>query len=369
MTDQELRHLLAITFLPQIGSITARKLIAYTGSAEAVFKAKKSSLMKIPGIGNILAENAGSRDVMEKADKEMDFIIKKGVRIKTVYDPDYPERLKQCYDAPLILFYKGSELFNNPKILSVVGTRRATGYGIDVCNQMIRDLSERNPDILIVSGLAYGIDYNAHVAALKSGLKTIAVLAHGLHTIYPYAHRSLADKITANGALVTDFSTTDNPERNNFLKRNRIIAGLADATLVIESDEKGGALITADLAISYNRDVLAIPGRVNDQMSRGCNAMIRENMAALVNSSRDIENILGWDPAGSAVKPLQRSLFTELTEDEEKIVQVLKREDRIGPDILCVRTGFPVSKLSATIVGLEFKGVVSVLPGHLIRLN
>ncbi len=231
--NQEFRYLLALTFLPQIGSITARKLISYTGSAKAVFSEKKKNLLKIPGIGIVLAENAMRRDVLNKAEQEINFMVRNNIQYITIFDSEYPGRLKQCIDSPLILFYKGIQLFNMPKVLSVVGTRSASDYGIDVCQRLIRELSERNSELLIVSGLAYGIDYHAHVTALKSGLKTIAVLAHGLHTLYPYAHKNLADKIIVNGTLLTDFSTMDNPERNNFLKRNRIIAGLADATVVI----------------------------------------------------------------------------------------------------------------------------------------
>jgi DNA processing protein len=369
MTNEDLKYLIALTFLPMIGSITARKLIAYTGSAEAVFSEKKKNLLKIPGIGRVLAENAMRKDVLDKAEQEIDFIRKKNICVKTIFESSYPERLKQCVDAPLILFYKGLDVFNPSKVLSVVGTRNASEYGIDMCQRLIRELSELDKEILIVSGLAYGIDYQAHVAALKNGLKTIAVLAHGLHTLYPYEHRNLASKIEENGTLVTDFTTMDNPERNNFLKRNRIIAGLADATIIIESGRKGGALITADLALSYNRDVLAIPGRITDPMSEGCNALIRENKAALIEGAKDIEYLLGWDKSKEKSIPQQTALFIEMSPEEEIIVKVLRQEDRLGTDIISIRTGLPVSRVSATLLGLEFKAIVSVLPGNIFKLN
>jgi DNA processing protein len=368
MDNEDLRYLIALTLIPAIGSITARKLIAYTGSAKAVFSEKKSNLQKIPGIGSILAGSVKPDQVLGKADKELLFMQRNQVSSLTIFEKDYPERLKQCTDAPLILYFKGKNVFNSAKVLSIVGTRNATEYGIEQCRKIIRDLSENNHHILIISGLAYGIDVQAHMAALQYGQDTVAVLAHGLHTLYPYAHKNLAGRLTESGALLTDFSTEDNPERNNFLKRNRIIAGLADATLVIESGKKGGALITADLAASYNRDVFAIPGRVNDTMSEGCNMLIRENKAALVEGFSDIEYFLGWDRKESSIQPRQTRLFVELTDEEQKIVEELKKEERLSPDILSLRTGMPVSKISALLLTMEFKTLVSILPGNYYRL-
>jgi len=368
MDKEELRYLIALTLVPAIGSITARKLIAYTGSAKAVFSEKKSNLEKIPGIGSFLAGSVKPAEVLVQADRELLFIDRNRINTFNLFEKDYPERLKQCPDAPLVVYFKGSNVFNAAKVLSIVGTRNATEYGVEQCRKIIRDLSENNHHVLIVSGLAYGIDVQAHMAALQNSQETVAVLAHGLHTIYPYAHKNLAERISQSGALITDFSTADNPERNNFLKRNRIIAGLADATLVVESGRKGGALITADLAASYNRDVYAIPGRVNDPMSLGCNMLIRENKAALVEGYADIEYFLGWDRKGTPGIPRQTRLFVELNEDELRISEELKKEDRLGPDILSLRTGMPVSRVSATLLGMEFKALVSVLPGNFYRL-
>ncbi len=368
MDKEDLRYLIALTLVPAIGSITARKLIAYTGSAKAVFREKKSNLQKIPGIGSFLANSVKPDQVLIQADKELMFIERNHVCLLTIFEKDYPERLKQCTDAPLLIYYKGRNVFNAPKVLSIVGTRSATDYGVEQCRKIIRDLTENNHHILIVSGLAYGVDVQAHMAALQNGQETVAVLAHGLHTLYPYSHKNLAGRITENGALLTDFCTGDNPERNNFLKRNRIIAGLSDATLVVESGRKGGALITADLAVSYNRDVFAIPGRVNDTMSEGCNMLIRENKAALVESFADIGYFMGWDAKDKKNLPRQARLFTELSEDEQKIAEELKKEESLSPDILSLRTGMPVSKISATLLNMEFKALVSVLPGNYYRL-
>jgi DNA processing protein len=368
MDKEALRYLIALTLIPAVGSITARKLIAYTGSAKAVFSEKKSNLQKIPGIGSFLAGSIDSLNALGQADRELQFIEKNNVKVLTIFEKEYPERMKQCADAPLVLYLKGRNVLNAPKILSIVGTRNATEYGVEQCRKIIRDLTENNHQVLIVSGLAYGVDVQAHMAALQHGQETIAVLAHGLHTLYPNAHKNLASKITESGALLTDFGVGDNPERNNFLKRNRIIAGLADATLVVESGKKGGALITADLAISYNRDVFAIPGRVNDSMSEGCNRLIRDNKAALVEGFADIEYFLGWDTKDKTNQPRQARLFVELSEDEKKIVEELKKEDRLSPDILSLRTGMPVSKISATLLNMEFKALVSVMPGNYYRL-
>jgi DNA processing protein len=368
LEKEELRNLIALTLLPGIGSISARKLIAYTGSAGAVFTEKRSNLMKIPGIGSSLAGSVKPGEVLAAADRELAWIERNGINVLSVFDTDYPERLRQCPDAPLVIYFRGCNVLNSQKILSIVGTRSASDYGAEQCRKLVRDLTENGHKILIVSGLAYGIDAWAHNSALQNGQPTVAVLAHGLHTIYPYAHRNLASRITENGALLTDFSTGDNPERNNFLKRNRIIAGLADATVVIESGKKGGALITADLALSYDRDVFAIPGRVNDGMSEGCNLLIRDNKAALVSGFRDIEYLLGWDRKEKQAIPRQSALFTELNEEEQMLADELKLDSPLGQEILSLRTGMPLSRVSAVLLEMEFKGVVRVLPGNYYKL-
>lgn len=369
MDREEMKYLIALTLVPAVGSITARKLIAFAGSARAVFDEKKSSLQKIPGIGSLLASNVAGPGYLDLAEKELLFMEKNNVGALCISDQDYPDRLRQCADAPLILYYKGNNVLRATKALSIVGTRNATEYGIEQCRKIIKDIKEAGHSILIVSGLAYGIDAQAHMSAIQFGQETVAVLAHGLHTIYPFANRNLGERITACGALISDFTSSHKPERNNFLKRNRIIAGLADATLVIESGKKGGALITADLAFSYNRDVFALPGRVTDSKSEGCNLLIRENRAGLVENYADIAYFMGWDKVEGKAGPRQSVLFVELNEEEQKIVDELKKEDKLGPDILSLRTRMPVSRVSAVLLGLEFKAVVSVLPGNYYRLQ
>ena len=366
--EEELKYLLALTMIPSIGPLTARKLIAYTGSAEAVFKENKQALIKIPGIGQILAERTSEAKLIHKAEEEIEFCNRLGIIVLNFYEEKFPARLKNCPDSPLIIFYRGDNCFNSLKTISIVGTRRASEYGTEICNTLAHEISEHYPDCIIISGLAYGIDYQAHLSAVKNNLRTIAVLGHGLHTIYPSQHKNLAFKIMENGCLCTDFASNMNPERNNFIKRNRIIAGLADATIVVESGIKGGALITADIASSYNRDVFAVPGRVGDAKSMGCNALIKNNKAGLIEGLKDLEYFLGWERGENRPAPRQKLLFTELTRDEEAIVTALKNEEKISLDLLSIKLQWPVSKTSSVLLNLEFEGIVRTFPGNYYRL-
>ncbi len=368
MDEKELKYLIALTLIPHVGSVTARKLLAYAGSAEAVFRENHRSLRKIPGVGDFIARQKNTSGIIEKAEKELIFIKKNNIKWLTLQSCDYPERVRQCSDAPLILYFRGENIFNRARILSVVGTRRATPYGIELCRKIISELAEKELDPVIISGLAYGIDYQAHLAALNSGLKTAAVLAHGLHTLYPYDHRRLAEKIEKTGALVTDFTSSEDPERNNFLKRNRIIAGMSDATLVVESGISGGALITSDFANSYNRDVFALPGRAGDTFSSGCNHLIKNNKAALIESADDLQYLMSWDNKNSSSVPRQRILFPELSREEAQVVKLLEAEDRLPVDVISIRMGMPVSKIASVLLNLEFQGVLKVLPGNIYRL-
>ena len=367
--ENQLIYLLALTFIQSIGAVTARKLIAYAGSPEAVLKENKDQLRKIPGIGNILSSRVGSSDLLKKAEKEVNFCLKRNINILSYYSTEFPARLKQCPDAPLVLFYKGEYVFNSPKMISIVGTRRASNYGNDLVQRVIKDLSVSHPDTVVVSGLAYGIDYQAHYAALQNGLKTIAVLGHGLHTIYPSSNSGLAIKIIEQGCLVSDFTSDMKPERNNFIKRNRIIAGLSDATLVAESGIRGGALITADIAGSYNRDVFAFPGRVDDEMSKGCNNLIKANKANMVENYEDIQYFMDWDPGNQKATARQKLLFTSLSPEEEMIVNLLKEENTISLNALSIRLDWPVNKVSSCLLNLEFEGLIRVLPGNFYKLN
>jgi DNA processing protein len=367
VNDPLLKYKIGLTMIPGIGSILAKKIIEFTKSPEEVFKSSKSLLEKIPGIGPALAGNI-SGHILEKAEKEIEFISKYRLNAFFYLDDDYPERLRHCPDSPVILFAKGNASLDHPRILSIVGTRKATGYGLEFCRHLVRDLALSGYNTLIMSGLAYGIDICAHKTALENNLPTIAALAHGLSTIYPQQHRNIAEKITLNGALVTDFPGNIMPERGNFIKRNRLIAGMADATIVIESDIKGGALLTAELANSYNRDVFALPGRVGDTRSRGCNNLIKSNKAALIEGARDLEYIMGWEPEKTTCFSAISGSQDNLSEGEKSVLMMLAGNEAVSADHISVETGLGASKTSCLLLDLDLKGQGTSLPGKRYRL-
>jgi len=367
-TPENLTHKIAISLIPGIGGITARNLIAYVGSVEGVFQEKEKNLMKIPGVGEVNAQKVVRQNVLERAAKEVDYILKNNIQTFFYLDENYPTRLKNCSDAPIILYFKGNANLNERRIISIVGTRNATNYGKEICEELIRSFSERGYPILVVSGLAYGIDVHAHKACLKYNVPTVGVFAHGLDDIYPALHAPIAAKMLENGGLISDFVSETKIDRQNFLQRNRIIAGLADATVIIESAEKGGALVTADIANSYNRDVFAFPGRSSDPFSRGCNKLIKFNEAVLVENAADIEKAMNWDVKTPSTRIFQTSLFSELIPEEQKLIDLLKAGDRFVDEIT-METQMPMSKVSAMLLGLEFKGLVISLPGKMYRLK
>jgi DNA processing protein len=368
MQDVSLKHKIALGLIPRIGDINARKLVSHFGSVEAVFYEPYRNLIKIPGIGSEIAKYITDRSYLEIAEKEADYITKNNIRSYFYLDNDYPFRLRQCDDSPVIFFFMGNADLNAAKILSVVGTRNATTRGKEICEKIIAGLAAGHPDLIIVSGLAYGIDIASHKAALANNLQTIGVLGHGFKTTYPSIHSATARIMLKNGGLLTDFLSDALPERNNFLKRNRIIAGLSDATLVVESGIKGGALITADIANSYNRDVFAVPGRPDDQWSAGCNSLIRNNKAALIESSDDIEYFLNWNPDKSK-PPVQRTLFSDLDENEKIIYELLMQQSELTIDSICRSLEMPVYKLSSILLQMEFKGLVKCYPGNVYRIG
>lgn len=367
MSEIPLKHKIALSLIPRIGDINARKLVSYFGSVEAVFNEPYRNLLKIPGIGSGLASCISDKSYLKLAEAESEYVVKHNIRTYFYLDNDYPFRLRQCDDSPVVFYFKGKSDLNSSKILSVVGTRNATNRGRELCESIISNLSNGHPDLIIISGLAYGIDIAAHKAALSNNLQTIGVLGHGFKTIYPSLHRSTAESILKTGGLLTDFMSDTLPERNNFLKRNRIIAGLSDATLVVESGIKGGALITADMANSYNRDVLAIPGRPDDQWSAGCNDLIKTNKAALVESATDIENFLNWQPEKSKI-PVQKTLFSELSESEQMIYELINKEGELTIDHICRYLDIPINKLSPQLLQMEFKGIIKCYPGNVYRI-
>jgi DNA processing protein len=366
--EVSLKHKIALGLIPRIGDINARKLVSHFGSVEAVFHESYRNLTRIPGIGSGLAKYICQRSYLDAAEKETEYVTHHNIRTYFYLDNDYPYRLRQCDDSPVVFFFKWECELNSTKILSMVGTRSATPRGREICEKIIAGLASGHPELIIVSGLAYGIDIASHKAALSNNLQTIGVLAHGFKHTYPSIHRSTAEAMVKKGGLLTDFLSDALPERNNFIKRNRIIAGLSDATLVVESGIKGGALITADIANSYNRDVLAVPGRPEDQWSSGCNSLIKNNKAALVEKHEDIEYFLDWQPE-KAKTPVQKTLFSDLDETEMKIFELLSKEEEMTIDTICRLLDIPVYKLSSILLQMEFKGVIRCFPGNLYRVN
>ena len=362
--DQEipdLRDCLALWSVPGIGSMMSKRIISYSGGIRQLFKLKNSDLLRIPGVGQNLADTISRDDYYRSADEMIEFANKFGISILTWFDQDYPTRLKACEDSPLVIFVKGQPIDSNKKYLALVGTRSATQRGQAFCRDLVDEISRSHSDICIVSGLAYGIDVAAHKACIEYGVPTYGVLAHGLDTIYPTQHRNVAAEMLKIGGLVTEFFPKTIPDKNNFVRRNRIIAGLCDATIVVESDVKGGSLITAELANSYNREVFALPGRPADKYSSGCNKLIKTNQAHLVETMADIEYVLGWN---SQSKAIQRSLFVDLDPESQKIYDALQDND-LSIDEICRTTGMTMPKVSSLLLTMELNGVVRGMPGKL----
>ena len=359
-------HKIALTFIKSIGPVTAKNLLAYCGSAEAVFLAKRKQLLQIPGVGEKTIEAILSTNALERAATELKFIEKHGIEILFFSDENYPRRLKNCYDAPILLYFKGNADLNHPRILSIVGTRNATDYGRLLCKQLTDVLSQYN--VLVISGLAYGIDISIHKDCVSNNIPTIGVLGHGLDRLYPQLHKPVAQKMVLNGGLLTEFPTLTNPDRQNFPQRNRIIAGIADATIVVEASLKGGALITAEIANSYNKDVYAFPGRTNDVFSEGCNFLIKTNRAGLINNANDLIYYLGWDEKIlTTKKQAQTTLQLNLTANEQKVVDALQN-GQLSIDELCLELNIQQSKLAIVILTLEMQGIIVSLPGKVYKL-
>ncbi|HRG52523.1 MAG TPA: DNA-processing protein DprA [Bacteroidia bacterium] len=365
--SEDLKYKIALTLLPNIGDVLAKKLLSYCGSVEQIFKEKKATLEKIPGIGRVYAQSISTHAVFERAEEEMRFISDHNIQTLFYQDSTYPKRLTYCEDGPVMLYFKGDTDLNAKKVISIVGTREATDYGKDLCEKLIRDLA--GYEVLIVSGLAHGIDAYAHRAALDQNLPTVCVLAHGLDNMYPAINRPLAMKMLEQGGWLSDFMSRTKADKENFPRRNRIVAGISDATIVVESKAKGGSLITAEIANSYSRDVFAFPGRVDDLSSAGCNNLIRQHKAALVQSAADVIYMLGWEKTIGINSPIQKQLFIELKPNEELIVSILKEKQQLPIDDLCLLCKLPMSIISSVLLTLEFAGIIKSLPGKVYRLN
>ncbi len=365
MDASDLQYVLALQHVPNLGDGSARKLLRHFGSARDIFTAKKSSLLKIEGIGNFKLQNLTEAEHLRAAERELEFIQKNNIRCLYYEDADYPEKLKHCYDGPILLFQRGNVDLRRKKIISLVGTRRASFGGISFCREFIEELAPLDP--VIVSGFAFGIDITAQKAAMDNELQTIGCLAHGFNQIYPREHYKYVKRVEEKGGFLTDFWSTDRFERTNFLKRNRIIAGISEATVVIESAEKGGSLVTADIANSYNREVFAVPGRPSDKQSAGCNNLIKQQNAHLLSCAADLIYLLNWQ-LEETLKPVQKQLFVELEEEERQLYDFLKEKGKEQLDLIALNCNIPTFKAASLLLNLELKGVIRPLPGKLFEL-
>tara|TARA_R110002049_G_scaffold307520_1_gene508226 strand:- start:37429 stop:38616 length:1188 start_codon:yes stop_codon:yes gene_type:complete len=366
MTENDLLYTLALQQVQNIGDITAKKLISHCGTAEAVLKEKKQNLLKIDGIGSALLSDLHQTKYLTIAEKEIQFIKDNGIDYVFFQEDAYPEKLKHCIDGPILLFQTGHINLERKRIISIVGARKITTYGIAFCEQLIETLVPYNP--VIVSGFAYGADITAHKAAIKNNLQTVACLAHGLDQIYPKTHKKYMVDVEKHGGFFTEFTSYDNFDKQNFLKRNRIIAGVSQATIVIESAEKGGSLVTADIANSYDREVFAVPGRTSDTQSVGCNNLIKHQKAHMLSNPLDVPYILNWD-LGDAKKPtIQKQLFVELDATEKTIYNYLKEHEKQQLDVIAITCHLPIFKVASVLLNMELKGVIRPLPGKLFEV-
>lgn len=369
MNFEDLFYILALQKIEGVGDIVAKKLINHCGSAKEIFSAKSQQLRSIDGIGEVLIKNLKEKSAFQKAEAELKFIEKENISVIYFKDKNYPERLKHCIDGPVLLFQSGNIDFENKKIISIVGTRNITSYGTEFTKKLIEDLTVFNP--IIVSGFAYGVDIVAHQAAMDNNLQTIGVLAHGLNQIYPKTHKKYVSKMEQNGGFMTEFWSSSNPDKENFVRRNRIVAGISEATIVIESAEKGGSLITANVANDYSRDVFAVPGRTTDKYSQGCNDLIKTQRAHLLTSAADLAYILNWELEIASNsrndKSIQKQLFVTLEHDEQKVYDYLMKNGKQLLDIIALECDFPIFKISTILLNMELKGVIRPLPGKLFE--
>ena len=371
--EQELFYVMALTRLTNFNYQQALELYKMVGSAQLLYEHRTE-------IGDIIHDASPHlmtvlqdwNDAMKRADFELNYMYEHGIRGLVLTDEDYPQRLLECPDAPLVLYYKGNADLNQAKIISIVGTRRVTTYGQDIVRRFVSHLKRYCPQLLIVSGLAYGVDINVHREALANGYPTVGVLAHGLDTIYPYHHRDTAAEMLNHGGLLTEFMTQTNADKPNFVRRNRIVAGMADSVILVESAAKGGGLITCEIAQSYNRAVFAFPGNVNAEFSKGCNNLIRDNGAGLISDAEDFIQAMGWQDEVQRQRALadgiERSLFPELSAQEQQIVSLLQETNDLQLNILSVKTSIPIGQLTALLFQLEMKGVVKPLAGGMYHL-
>ena len=366
-SDDELLYRVALTMIPELGPVCAKALTDHFGDAVSIFKAKKKELAAVESMGAVRARYLKEWNQFAAAEEELAFIAKHQVKTLFLTDPAYPQRLLHCYDPPTLLYYRGVAELNCPRIVSIIGTRNHSEYGKQVTEQLVAGLHAQQ--VLVVSGLAFGIDALAHRAALQSGSRTVGVLAHGLDTMYPVQHKALAREMLAQGGLLTEFRKNTKPDKHNFPRRNRIVAGLADATVVIETATRGGSMITAELAHNYNRDLFAVPGRTSDLKSSGCLRLIQQNKAMLFTSTEQLIETLGWEDKKKKHPAVQqRDLFVDLTPEEKKITGLLQEKGSMAIDELYIRSGLSSSSMAVVMLQLELKNIVSALPGKHYQL-
>ncbi len=357
---------IALTLVPSIGDVHAKALINHYGDAQSIFKAKRKDLENLEGIGTVRANSIKAFADFTSSEAELDFIEQYKITPLFITDERYPQRLLNCYDSPTLLYYRGTADLNTSKIISIVGTRNHSDYGKATCEKLVEELQHEN--VLVISGLAYGIDTIAHKASIKNNLATVGVLAHGLDRIYPPQNKALAKQMTEQGGLLTEFLSLTNPDKQNFPKRNRIVAGMCDALVVIESSKKGGSLITAELANGYNKDVFALPGKITDIKSEGCNYLIKNNKASLITGGQDLIEMMNWKPANAPKQKKQRELFIELTPDEKIVTGILQQTESIQVDQLYLKSGLSSSAMAAALLMLEMNGIVNSLPGKVYKM-
>ena len=371
--NQETLYAVALTRINYFNVATSLQLYRKLGSATNIMEHRHDIRAVLPdATPRLIKALKDISDAMRRAEKELEFDENHRIKPLVFNDDDYPQRLRECEDAPLVVYYRGTADLNKQRIISVVGTRHCTVYGQEIISKFISQLKELCPDVLVVSGLAYGVDIQAHRNALKNGFETVGVLAHGLDYLYPTAHRDTATEMLKQGGLLTEFMTSTNADKINFVRRNRIIAGTADATIVVESAAHGGGLITADIANSYGREVFAFPGNIGMPYSEGCNNLIRDNKAALITSAEDFIKTMGWEQDAKLKKArekgIERQMFPELTDDETRIVNTLQHTNDLQANIISVKCGLPISTVASTLFNLELKGIVRLYAGGVYHL-
>ena len=363
--NDDMLYQIALTLISGIGPVQAKILVEHFDCAQDIFKASKKELENIEGIGSVKAKIIKAFNDYEAAESEIAFIEKYKIETLFLKDKFYPRRLLNCYDPPTLLYYRGNADLNASKIINIIGSRNHTEYGRQITEQLVDELQGLH--VIIVSGLAYGIDAIAHKAAIQNNLPTVGVLAHGLDTIYPPQHSTMAKQMLLNGGLLTEFRKETVPDRHNFPRRNRIVAGLADATVVVETAMKGGSMITAELANGYNRDVFAFPGKITDSKSAGCNYLIKSNKAFLLQGSQQLIETLGWSDKKTKRRE-QKELFISLSTEEQMIVDILKEKESTHIDEIYLKSGLTSSTVAATMLNLEFQNVLTSLPGKMYKL-